>query len=72
MTQEFLINEAIKIAAELTERTTMTNDYEIMKIAVDLQRNYLYAKANVISQSDTYEPALESIATSLKSIKNNL
>ena len=68
----YLTDEVKAEAKQLRQELPTLSVYESLKIAVDLQRNRLYVKANVISKSDTYVPALESIATSLNSIKNNL
>ena len=62
----YLTEEVKSEAKKLRQDLPTLSVYESLKIAVDLQRNKLYAKANVISQKDDdYPVALEAIAMSL-------
>jgi hypothetical protein len=72
MTTEFLTNQVMDIAENLRNNyvtnlggntySNLLSQSDALKIAVEIQKNYLYAKANVISPSNNYPTALEAIA----------
>ena len=61
----YLTDEVKDKAKKLRQDLPTLSVYESLKIAVDLQRNELYAKANVIAPDNEYPGALESIAINL-------
>lgn len=61
----YLTEEVKAEAKKLRQDLPTLSVYESLKIAVDLQRNKLYARANVIDPNNEYPAALESIAIKL-------
>ena len=60
------LTEEVKAEAKKLRKDLPTlSVYESLKIAVDLQRNELYAKANVIPRDNEHPSALEYLAINL-------
>lgn len=66
-----LTNEVIEIFDEVKLNKLEMTDFETMKIAVLLQRNYLFAKANMLGH-ENYPVALEKIGMELENISKEL
>jgi len=61
----------MKVSSEIRNLTTSIqqeyklSDYEALTIALKIESNELFRKANVISSNDSYPSALEKIAIAL-------
>ena len=62
---EYLTNQIKDKAKELRKDYPTLSVYESLNIAAKIQKNELYARANVIAPDNEYPGALESIAINL-------
>ena len=71
-----LLEDLFDIANELqikcNDRCDTLSSYEILDIAIKIQKNELYARANVIGNGYPMPSALEYIVMKLEEIKSNL
>ncbi|MND80472.1 hypothetical protein D3C80_722440 [compost metagenome] len=54
-----------RIAKQLKEEYSKLSDFEILSIAIQIQRNQILENGLAVSSSDKYPSALEAIAISL-------
>jgi len=61
-----------KIARQLREEYTKLSDFEILSLAIQIERNQILENGLVVSTSDKYPSGLESIAIALGFKGDNL
>lgn len=60
-----------RIAKQLKEEYSKLSDFEILSLAIQIQRNQILENGLVVSSSDKYPSALEAIAIALGYEGNN-
>lgn len=62
---EMQIQNYNRIAKELKEEYSKLSDFEILSLAIQIQRNQILENGLAVSSSDKYPSALEAIAIAL-------